>query len=424
MNKKLLIGLSSVGVVASFWACGGGPVQSFDDDNYPAGGVQALIDLAYEQGNSYDFAFPASIDTVKKKCVKDSACADEMVRAQGKLLEMSSSEMPESSDAAPQSSSRGLSSSIPYNFSSRGPIGPTESSSSVAPPPLQSSSSIDTPPANGLGTCAPAAATAELNAQVTWKFAANSNILDPGEMMGLKYDWTFMDGTPGTSNAKSPVVTYATSGTKTATVRVVSTKGAETVTCSPVNVNGSPITGCACKGTNLMPDVAAGESATWTISGCKTGANFTLSYAWTGATADASGLTATAPVTKKGDVVSGVSVLVANNDNTKVSVTCDAAKAIDSRIPDYEIKAAQAAGKIKIPAGRTQVHLNVSVGGDKCIVFCETQWTQELQGALTMTVGGQKSTGSYNVTVGLPVSNCDDDMVDFELSAEATCGIQ
>ena len=389
MNKKLLIGLSSVGVVASFWACGGGPVQSFDDDSYPAGGVQALIDLAYEQGNSYDFAFPASIDTIKKKCAQDSVCADEMVRAQGKLLEMSSSEMPESSEAVPQSSS-----------------------------------SIDTPPANGLGTCAPAAATAELNAQVTWKFAANSNILEPGEMMGLKYDWNFVDGTPGTSNAKSPVVTYATSGTKTATVRVVSSKGAETVTCSPVNVNGSPITGCACKGTNLMPDVAAGESATWTISGCKTGANFTLSYAWTGATADASGLTATAPVTKKGDVVSGVSVLVANNDNTKVSVTCDAAKAIDSRIPDYEIKAAQAAGKIKIPAGRTQVHLNVSVGGDKCIVFCETQWTQELQGALTMTVGGQKSTGSYNVTVGLPVSNCDDDMVDFVLSAEATCGIQ
>ena len=120
----------------------------------------------------------------------------------------------------------------------------------------------------------------------------------------------------------------------------------------------------------------------------------------------------------------GVSFTVTNADERSETVTCENAKAIDSRVPDYEIKAAQAAGKIPIPAGKTSVHLNVAVGGDKCVVFCETQWTQELQGALTMTVGGTKSTGAYNVTVGLPVSSCDDDMVEFELSADATCGIQ
>jgi hypothetical protein len=133
-------------------------------------------------------------------------------------------------------------------------------------------------------------------------------------------------------------VSYSKSGKKTATVKVSLATGSETITCSKtLQVNGIPITGCKCSGDNLQPDIAKGESASWILSGCtSTGANI-ISYTWTGATADATGQAATAAVTAKGEEVKGVSVAVANDDNTVVTVTCPDAKAINSDIPDFSI---------------------------------------------------------------------------------------
>ena len=423
MNKKLLIGLSSMALVAGFWACGEGSVEVIEEQSDDEM-IRALL-------ATDNMKFGASdIKKAKDACMNDFECFNEMTKAQGAAIVESSSEEALSSATPVSSTVASSSSDGGFKFSSIGPIGDLSSSSEIAPPP-QSSSSEDKP-LTGLGDCGPSSETVELNTPTTWKFTMGPSFGGISAITSAQFEWTFEGegATPATSTVARSVtsgqVTYSKSGKKTATVKVsLGSTGSETIQCSKtLQVNGIPITGCKCLPDNVEPDVANGENASWVLTGCtSTGANI-ISYTWTGATADATGLNASAPVTAKGDEVKNVSVAIANDDNTVVTATCPDAKAIDSRIPDYEIKAQQATGKISLPAGKSQVHLNVSVGGQNCVVFCETQWTQELQGALTMTVGGQKNTGSYNVTVSLPVSSCDDDMVDFELSAEATCGIQ
>ena len=162
--------------------------------------------------------------------------------------------------------------------------------------------------------------------------------------------------------------------------------------------------------------------ATWTAS-CTSQGNIT-SYTWDGTDLGADGAAYPYTFAKKGDEHTPT-LFVANDDNTVQEVkSCPAVKATDSSIPDYEILANQNDGKIPIPAGKTQVHVKVPIGGQSCVIFCETTYTPELQGALTMKVGSVSNKGNYNVTVSLPVDSCDDDMLDFDLSAEATCGVQ
>ena len=252
--------------------------------------------------------------------------------------------------------------------------------------------------------------------------------LSPAAVLSADFTWTFgEDASPATSskhgNMSSDAITYAGSGVKTATLDFVYNGSKTTMQCAPLQVNGAPIKGCVCKAASETVDVAVDGTAAWTVTGCTSqGANITT-YTWGGVGVTGDGPAATALLAAKGDVIQPT-LLVGNDDNTQQEVTCGAVKAIDSNIPDYEITANQAAGAIDIPAGKTQVHLNVAVGGQQCVVYCQTQYTPELQGALSMTVGGQKASGAYNVTVSLPTTSCDDDMIDFELSAEATCGIQ
>lgn len=329
MKKKLLIGLSAIGVAAGFWACGSGTVEPMNaDDDF----IRAMLNT--DEGG---LQLSTQIEKAKNQCTEDLECYNEMIKANGRELESSSSETPVSS-STPLSSVKASSSSF-MPFSSIGPIGPGNSSSSSVPP-VQSSSSSDTP-LTGLGDCAPATETVELNTPTTWKFTRGPG-LDITAISTVQFDWTFEDGTPTTSSVArsltSGQVSYSKSGKKTATVKVSLATGSETITCSKtLQVNGIPITGCKCSGDNLQPDIAKGESASWILSGCtSTGANI-ISYTWTGATADATGQAATAAVTTKGEEVKGVSVAVANDDNTVVTVTCPDAKAINSDIPDFSI---------------------------------------------------------------------------------------
>ncbi len=329
MKKKLLIGLSAIGVAAGFWACGSGTVEPMNaDDDF----IRAMLNA--EEGG---LQLSTQIEKAKNQCTEDLECYNEMIKANGRELESSSSETPVSS-STPLSSVKASSSSF-MPFSSIGPIGPGNSSSSSTPP-VQSSSSSDTP-LTGLGDCAPATETVELNTPTTWKFTRGPG-LDITAISTVQFDWTFEDGTPTTSSVArsltSGQVSYSKSGKKTATVKVSLATGSETITCSKtLQVNGIPITGCKCSGDNLQPDIAKGESASWILSGCtSTGANI-ISYTWTGATADATGQAATAAVATKGEEVKGVSVAVANDDNTVVTVTCPDAKAINSDIPDFSI---------------------------------------------------------------------------------------
>ena len=414
-NKKILIAISAIGVAAGFWACGSGAVEP---PNEADGTARSIMESHLVED---PFGFSAQISKSKELCSADVDCLNEMAKANGKALEMSSSEEPVSSQAVPQSSSAIVSSSSRWEFSSMGPVGP-QSSSSTVPPVQSSSSSVVAPPVTGLGACAPAKTSAELGESVEWKFTVGEALKgNVSELMSLKYDWTFPAGTPGTSTEKSPKVSYSQSGTKSATLKVTASSGAEEITCSPLRVNGQPITGCKCVATIESPDVAKGQAATWNLMGCTSKANI-IKYTWTKATADASGLEATAPVAEKNDVVTGVSVTVENDDSTAVTVDCPDAKAIDSRIPDYELKEQNTS--IDLPAGKVTVTMNLPSNwhnGDtsgKCTFQCDGTNQQ-----ITVKAGGVSGT-NYSVQLQIPISSTINGYaLDVELSAAAKCKV-
>lgn len=384
MKKKLLISLSSFGLVAGFWACGDGSVEPLNEET--DGYVKAMLET-----QSIDFA--SQVADAKKNCAADVTCENEMAKAQGSAIQIESSAAPtpESSDGIPQSASSSSSRDFFNNFSSRGPIG-QQSSSSVAPVVVESSSSEVKVPAGQYGTCAPSKATAELNEEVTWTFTFNTqgSGLQPTDIMNASFAWAMPDGTPESATGqKSAKTKYAVSGPKTTTVSVTAGGATQEVSCSPLNVNGAPITGCKCMPTNIQPDVSQGESATWTASGCTTTANIT-GYTWKGATADASGLVATAPVTAKGDVVTGVSFTVANDDNTKVTVACEDAKAIDITSPDY---------LLEVTGGQISQD-KIEVLNEGCITVKGTWDNQYYTPTITVVCDASGSNVSLKITYG------------------------
>lgn len=417
MKKKLLISLSSFGLVAGFWACGDGSVEPLNEET--DGYVKAMLET-----QSIDFA--SQVADVKKQCSEDIACMNEMAKANDGAIMIESSATPEpesSSDRPPQ-----VSSSSRFNpFSSMGPIGQLSSSSS-APIPVQTSSSSEALPPGTLGTCAPATATVELNSPVTWNFEWAEPKPAANVMLSATFTWAFEGGSPAVGEKRSASTSYATSGTKTASVTVNAGGTTQTATCS-VNVNGAPITGCSCLPTNIQPDVAAGESATWTASGCKTTANIT-GYTWTGATADASGLVATAPVAAKGDVVSGVSFTVSNDDNTKVTIKCDDAVAMDATKPDYEFKESGNTNAISF-TGNVDATVVFSLpsgwhGSDAgtCTFACQVDRGGGGDGKISGTLGTYEVAGGDYVTTSIPISaTTGGNAMAFKLNVGSNAGV-
>jgi len=265
---------------------------------------------------------------------ESSSSKEKSSSSEDKGAEKQSSSSKKSSDGEKDASS---SSKNEESSSSGFEISKTPSSSSLLA--MNSSSSGTLVPRKPFGTCAPSNLTAEKDQAVTWDFTwdlagSGVRVLDA---LKAEYSWNLPGGTASTddgAHSTSVTATYSTTGAKTASVSVTVNGEEQTIDCSPLNVNGIPITGCECVSTNIQPDVSANESATWTAKGCTSNANIT-GYTWTGATADATGLVATAPVAAKDDVVSGVSFTVENDDNTKVIVQCEDAVAVDSRFPDY-----------------------------------------------------------------------------------------
>ena len=221
---------------------------------------------------------------------------------------------------------------------------------------LSSSSAMPLIPMNAFGTCAPTTSVAERDQTVSWSFSWDK--VGPGlslaEILQAEYNWDLPGGTAVTgANSRTASTTYSTSGLKTASVTVMAGGMVQQIECSPLNVNGTPITGCKCVGTNLVPDVSRGEDASWTVSGCTSAAKI-IGYMWAGATASTDGQTATAAVSARGDKVTGVSVVVENDDNTKVTLQCDDANAVDSSKPVYlfEISGNQIPSqKLEVPSG-------------------------------------------------------------------------
>lgn len=408
MNKKLVLGISVAFMAGGFWACGSGDVVESDDN------LEGLAVALLDQIGDVEVAKAVST------CAEDPQCAAEMGNAPSLAVQSSSSSSkPASSSATPKSSGTMSSSGLNLSF---GPIGQKSSSSNTPPPSsatIESSSSIVVP-AGQYGYCTPSAKTAELKGAVTWTFNWDTKTSGVGtsDILAATYSWDIPNGTTATGTTKAVSTTYEVSGPKTASVTVSTpSHGAQTIACAEgVNVNGSPITGCKCASTNISPDVSKGESATWTATGCSTGTGFTLTYAWTGATPDATGLVATAPVAVKGDEVKGVVLTVANDDNTVVDIPCESAKAVDATLPDYvltfegaDIPNATKVSEDKMPFNQ-EACIQVSFNWTRqdwtppgIAVQCDVSPAQNQPGLkLTLNYKGQSKScsGDYNI------SNC------------------
>ena len=358
MNKKLVLGIFVAFSAGAFWACGSGDVVESDDN------LEGLAVALLDQIGDVEVAKAIS------SCTEDPQCAAEMGNAPSLAVQSSSSSSkPASSSATPKSSGTMSSSGLNLSF---GPVGHKSSSSNTPPPSsttIESSSSIVVP-AGQYGYCTPSPKKVDLNKEVVWTFNWDTKTSGVGtsDILAATYSWDIPNGTTATGTAKAVSTTYAVSGPKTASVTVSTpSHGAQTIACAEgVNVNGSPITGCKCESTNIEPDVSTGEVAKWTASGCTTGTGFTLTYAWTGATPDATGLVATAPVAEKGDEVKGVVLTVANDDNTVVNIPCADAKAQDKTKPDYVLTF----------EGNQIPQTGIAVKNEGCVVVSGT-WTAQ-----------------------------------------------
>ena len=394
--------------------------------------LSACTDYLDEFQDEYDETFTA-VDKFSSSDddVSSSSATDKKSSSSQKEKSSSSEKKIESSSSAKSSSSN--KGSEPGEGSSS-----SEKVSSSSSQKTESSSSENISLYAGVfGTCAPQTLTVEKGTPVSWAFtwdkAAISGLGSTG-VATASYKWTF-DGDdaeiyPGTDNTKSPSVTYSKFGTRIASVEVSTTQhGSQTIECSPLIVSGSSITGCRCVPINIRPDVSTGDSAKWQISGCTSAANIT-GYIWTGATQSATGLEATAPVSSRGDKVTGVSVSVENDENTVVTVLCEDAKAIDSSIPDYIIDESGDKGSVEFSgSGEYTIIFDLESGwhgGDdtgECTFSCVAL------GEFSGTIGTVKISGSYHSSAKIPVSSTiGGNSVPFTLTTEngasATCKVQ
>jgi PKD domain./Fibrobacter succinogenes major domain (Fib_succ_major). len=101
----------------------------------------------------------------------------------------------------------------------------------------------------------------------------------------VTFSWDFGDkASPTTSQEISPTVTYKRGGAYHARLIINEGKESEsdTIICSKVKVSGIPVTDCLCETQTdtLQVSIDYPDSATWKISGCKGGQEFT--YEWEG----------------------------------------------------------------------------------------------------------------------------------------------
>lgn len=415
MNKKLLMGISSIGVAAGFWACGGGAVEPLDQDT--DGFVQAMLETG-----SIDFA--VQVKPSKQQCSLDPVCSNEAARQQGAVLAAESSEaltVPSSSSVAGGDPLQSSSSNL-FTFSSAGPFGQASSSSQSTPVFGSSSSEITALPAGTFGTCAPASATTELNVPVKWEFSWNTETsgVATAEIMKAEYTWTFTgDGASmATASGKSASVSYSASGGKGASISIqTSQHGLQTIQCKALNVNGAPISGCKCSTAAVSVDFTATPDVVWTVSGC-TSTVMPLVYEWDGVVGTDS-YTKTFTAAQTGYVPK---LRVSHADNTIIEVTtCPAVKTTNG--PEYSITKQDT--KVQLPAGESNVVIDLPDGWHgagntgNCTLRCD-----DAGQPVTITVGTSKSTADYSATLSLPVSKTvNKSSLVIGLSAAAKCQI-
>lgn len=398
MNKKLLIGLSSIGMAAGFWACGSGSIEPMADDTDVF--VEAML-------NNLDFS--TQINDAMSKCNEDIVCMNEMAKAAHGAVELSSeSTLPESSaDGQPVVSS---SSDSFYKFSSIGDVGRLSSSSDAG---TVVSSSSEQVVITGMGRCYPLSETIESNGQAQWKVEWNSNY-GIRDVAAATYSWAFgMDATPDNNTAASPKVSYSKPGPKSASVDVVIGGQKGHIDCDKtVNVNGAPITGCVCSTAATSVDFTATPDVVWTVAGCKSQGQTTFFYSWEGGAAGAeASFTKTFTAAQAGYAPK---LKVSHADYSIQEFQCPAVKTTDG--PEYTFKVSQ--DKLDIPAG---TH-SVTTRGDASVTQCYFSCNAEGNISVKLSTG-ESMTGSYYA--GGPVSaDACKGTFELTLSAAATCTIQ
>ncbi|MDY6330169.1 MAG: hypothetical protein SPL52_01555 [Fibrobacter sp.] len=412
MNKKIY-GLMAMGVATGFWACGSGDIMTVSGDD-------VYVSMVAEDTITIDGTVnsePAKLKQRCPQCFEGSAPSSSSVTPPP-TPNYSSSSRPanqsSSSERVVKSSSSGASSSS-YTY-------PQNSSSSNGG---GASSSSKTPTGDDrIGSCAPEQAIYEKDAAekgVKWKFTRDPSVAATS-LLSASFKWTTADGTPSTASATGTgglyhTAKYTTSGVHNASLTVSMGAANYTIQCSPVQVNGEPITGCKCTTEATSIDYTATPTATWSVTGCTTGAGLNLAYQWDGAPGEASySPTFTAAAASYAPVLK-----VANDDNTVVDVTCPAIKITEG--PEYIIKETQGAGAIKLPAGSTIVSLEVDAYNNT--VFCQVARADTPSGALNGTVNKVAIEGSDYIAVSMPAGSLKKGTtLEFVLDGPATCGVQ
>ena len=412
MNKKIY-GLMAMGVATGFWACGSGDIMTVSGDD-------VYVSMVAEDTITIDGTVnsePAKLKQRCPQCFEGSAPSSSSVTPPP-TPNYSSSSRPanqsSSSERVVKSSSSGASSSS-YTY-------PQNSSSSNGG---GASSSSKTPTGDDrIGSCAPEQAIYEKDAAekgVKWKFTRDPSVAATS-LLSASFKWTTADGTPSTASATGTgglyhTAKYTTSGVHNASLTVSMGAANYTIQCSPAQVNGEPITGCKCTTEATSIDYTATPTATWSVTGCTTGAGLNLAYQWDGAPGEASySPTFTAAAASYAPVLK-----VANDDNTVVDVTCPAIKITEG--PEYIIKETQGAGAIKLPAGSTIVSLEVDAYNNT--VFCQVARADTPSGALNGTVNKVAIEGSDYIAVSMPAGSLKKGTtLEFVLDGPATCGVQ
>ena len=342
MNKKILIGLSALGVAAGFWACGDGSVEAkVDIDNY------AMASIVPMEGDSSNMDLLNQLkNQALSDCEADSVpggCRDKMNGEKDKAA----AETPD--QATEDSSGSNTTNNTPGQT---GPVTPstpgntTTSSASTSPTTTSSAAATTTTDSSVPdGTCAANVSSVQEGVgTVTWTFTPKvlkGEGINTSDMMNYKTfvegstcNWTLEGATPATasgkcgSDAKTVSATYATGGKSySASIKL----GEKTIPCGSVRVNGKPITGCSCESAGNV-DIAKNPTGSWTVS-C-TGSNDPITgYKWSGATG--SEATGTYKFTKaKQEVSPKVTVSTAKTDTT---LTCPAPKVTDSNNPETNL---------------------------------------------------------------------------------------
>lgn len=424
MNKKFLVGLSSLAIAGTFLACGEGDIYqlSIDDD-----GVQVI----YVEAN--DTAWVRKNMELCANDVSPNGCAEKMKQAGG-----SSNPNPSNPNNGNQNQTTTSSSNngtpLPVQGSSSSIFIPQRNNSSSSSAPFNpgtevSSSSISIPSPNvnssDLGSCAPEVSPVDKGSSASWKFTYNkANAAGVQAMDLLKYEmiWTFSgEATPSTpeqsgtySALQKTTVSYSASGVGSASVVIKNGPASYSIKCTDVQVNGDPITGCTCAPAKDATDYLSDPDISWTVTGCKTtAAGGAISYAWDGvAGTDTFTKTFTAATASYAPKLQ-----VANEDKTVIDVTCGAVKVTEGA--EYTIKDNTDAGKVTLP-GPGKYNVVIGFACQNKTFFCNG-----VGGPVGGSVNGTPMASSWYTTASLSADDCSGSAsVVVEVDQAATCGAQ